>query len=70
MDAYVKIKGIDSPRLVHKVSKVISISTANSQLVEIIDFEKLRISLRGYYVFVGEEILHVWGQNVDFVEFH
>lgn len=68
MDAYVKVKGIETLCLVPNVKKIIT-NTTEHESSEITDFEALRIYSNWYYVFVGERILHVWGKNIEFVSF-
>ena len=67
MSAYIKLKGIEKPCVVSDVQKVIS--KVNSESLEIRDFETLRFSGNAYYVFIGKSILHVFGQNIEYVLF-
>lgn len=69
MNAYVKISEIDCPCYVPKVKKIITMRGKSHETSEIDDFESLRIYTDCYYVFVGEQILHVWGKNIEFVSF-
>lgn len=68
MDAYIKLKGIDQPCRVPSITRVDCVNDLNT-VNTITNFEVFSFSASLYYVFVGESILHVGGQNIEYVLF-
>lgn len=69
MNAYIKVKGIEQACYVPKVNKIIVTHLNSGQTEEITNFEKFMINAYAYYVFVGEGILHVRGDMIEFLQF-
>ena len=68
MKACVKVKGIDVPCYVTGMKKILAKKTSGAES-EIRDFEEVCFASGCYYVFVGEQILHIWGHSIEFVSF-
>lgn len=69
MNAYIKVKGIEQACYVPNVKKIIVTDFQSGQTAEITNFEKFMINAYAYYVFVGEGILHVRGDMIEFLQF-
>lgn len=69
MNAYIKVKGIEQACYVPNMKKIIVTDFQSGQTEEITNFEKFIINTYAYYVFVGDDILHVRGEMIEFLQF-
>nr|WP_308667106.1 hypothetical protein [uncultured Allisonella sp.] len=69
MNVYIKVKGIEQACYVPNVKKIIVTDFQSGQTEEITNFEKFIINTYAYYVFVGDGMLHVRGEIIEFLQF-
>lgn len=67
MNSVIKLKDISSTIEVLNIEKIICTSDHQSETVK--NFEEFHFFSSYYYVFVGENILHVRGNNIEYVIF-
>lgn len=68
MTAYIKVKGYQVVSVIN-IEKIEYTDPISESCSEITDFKKLRIYPGYQYVFVGNAILHVLGENIECVCF-
>lgn len=68
MTAYIKVKGYQVVSVIN-IEKIEYTDPISESCLEITDFKKLRIYPGYQYVFVGNAILHVLGENIECVWF-
>lgn len=66
MNAVIKLKDISSTIEVLNIEKIIC---TNDQSETVKNFEEFHFFSNYYYVFVGESILHVQGNRIEYVLF-
>lgn len=66
MNAYVKLKDIDSVITIDKISVIKRVS---EQTEELKDFSSIQFFSNYYYIFIGSSMLHVWGNKIEYVYF-
>lgn len=69
MNAYIKLKGIDDPVFVENVVTIKTECNTTGDKKEIKDFKEFSFYSNYYFVFVGKNILHAWGHNIEYVLF-
>ena len=69
MNACVKLKGIDAPVYVENVEMIKTERSNTGAKTEIKDFKEFSFYSNLYYIFVGKNILHIWGHNIEYVLF-
>ncbi len=69
MNAYVKLKGIDNAVYVENVELIKTECNTTGEKKEVKDFKDFTFYSDYYFVFVGKNILHAWGHNIEYVLF-
>ena len=67
MNCYVKLKNIEAPICVSGITSIVEKTDKKATTYK--EFDKVVIDSYQYYSFIGNEILHVQGERIQYVYF-